>query len=460
MTDAFELVTELSPKGDQPRAIAELTEGLVRGDKHQVLLGITGSGKTFTIAQRHRDVQPADADHRAEQDARGPALRRDAASSSRKNAVEYFVSYYDYYQPEAYIPSTDTYIEKDAIINDQHRPHAPRRDARAALATRRRSSWRASRASTASARRSGTTRCSSSWSAGRSSAATSCCAGSSTSSTSATTSTSTAATFRVRGDVVEIFPAHSEDDARCASSTSATRSSASPRSIRSAARYGPRSSATASIPGSHYVTPAEQRRKRAIDSIREELGVRLRELDVSKASSSSASASSSGRSTTSRCSSRWASATASRTTRATSPAELQGEAPPTLVDYFPDDYLLVLDESHQTVPQLGAMFRGDRSRKETLVEHGFRLPSALDNRPLKFEEIGSEDRPGHLRERDARRLRGRADGRRRRGAGHPTDGADGPGDPRAARRSEQVDDLLRRDPRPRRGGRARARARR
>jgi excinuclease ABC subunit B len=382
MTDRFELVTDLSPKGDQPRAIGELSEGLARGDRHQVLLGITGSGKTFTvanvIASSNRPTLII-----APNKTLAAQLYGEMKELFPKNAVEYFVSYYDYYQPEAYIPSSDTYIEKDAIIND--RIDRMRHGATRALLSRRDVIIVAS---------------------------VSCIYGIGSAEWYHEMLVEVArgdelrrdellrrlvdiqyerndvdfhrGTFRVRGDVVEIFPAHSEDVA--------VRVEYFGDEIERITEIDPlRGKVRAELdhygifPSSHYVTPAEQRKK-ALGSIRSELVEQLAALEKENKlverqrleqrtmydlemleqmgfchGIENYSRHLSGRSA--------------------------GEAPPTLVDYFPDDYLLVLDESHQTVPQLGAMYRGDRSRKDVLVEHGFRLPSAVDNRPLKFEEM-------------------------------------------------------------------------
>jgi len=382
VADRFELVTELSPKGDQPQAIDELTDGLGRGERHQVLLGITGSGKTFTVAN-----VIARADRPTLMIAPNKTLAAQLYGEMRdlfpNNAVEYFVSYYDYYQPEAYIPTSDTYIEKDAIIND--RIDRMRHSATRSLLSRRDVIIVAS------------VSCiygigSAEWYLGmlvelergqemRRDALLRHLVDIQYERNDVDFHRST---FRVRGDVVEIFPAHSEDVAvrvELWGDEIDRISEIDPlrgKVLNELDRYG-------IYPGSHYVTPAEQR-QRAIESIREELREHLSDLERDNKLVERQ---------------RLEQRTLydlelleqmgfchgienySRHLSGRAP----GQAPPTLVDYFPDDYLLVLDESHQTVPQLGAMFRGDRSRKETLVEHGFRLPSALDNRPLRFEEL-------------------------------------------------------------------------
>ena len=216
------------------------------------------------------------------------------------------------------------------------------------------------------------------------------CGGSSTCSTSATTSTSTAA----RSACAATWSRSSRStrtSARCASSSSATRSRASPRSTRCAARCCRGRSSAMLYPASHYVA-TDATLERAIAGHPRRAAGAPRSASAGRTSCSRRSASSSARSTTSRCSRRWASATASRTTRAGSTAAAPASRRYTLFDYFPDDLLVVLDESHVTVPQIGGMYRGDRARKETLVEYGFRLPSALDNRPLRFEEWESRAR--------------------------------------------------------------------
>jgi excinuclease ABC subunit B len=381
MSDRFDLVTQLEPRGDQPKAIASLCAGLDRGDPHQVLLGITGSGKTFTIANvlAHADRPTL---VMAPNKTLAAQLYGELRDLFPNNAVEYFVSYYDYYQPEAYIPASDTYIEKDALIND--RIDRMRHSATRSLLSRHDVIIVSS---------------------------VSCIYGIGSAEWyqemlvdvqrgqelrrdellrrlvdiqyERNDTDFHRGTFRVRGDVVEVFPAHAEqvairieywgDEIDRICEIDPLRG----KVLQELDHY-------AIYPGSHYVTPAEQR-KRAIESIRIELGERLAELEEQGKlverqrleqrtlydlelleqmgfchGIENYSRHLSGR-------------------RA-------GDPPPTLLDYFPDDFILVLDESHQTVPQIGAMYRGDRSRKETLVEHGFRLPSALDNRPLKFDE--------------------------------------------------------------------------
>ncbi|MDH3817243.1 MAG: excinuclease ABC subunit UvrB [Myxococcales bacterium] len=381
MVRELELVTDLLPKGDQPAAISELLQGLARGDQHQVLLGITGSGKTFTVANIIEATQRPTLII-----APNKTLAAQLYSEMRElfpnNAVEYFVSYYDYYQPEAYIPSSDTYIEKDAIVNDK--VDRMRHSATRSLLARRDVIIVAS---------------------------VSCIYGIGSSEWYQEMLINLEVgqefrrdrllrrlvdiqyqrndidfhrgTFRVRGDVVEIFPAHSEnlavrieywgDEIERIVEIDPMRG----KVLEELDQYG-------IYPGSHYVTPDEHR-KRAIESIREELldwlpklasegklleKQRLEQRTMYDLEMLEQMGFCHGIENYSRHLS----------------GRNEGEPPPTLLDYFPDDFLVILDESHITVPQLGAMFKGDRSRKETLVEHGFRMPSALDNRPLRFAE--------------------------------------------------------------------------
>ena len=381
MPSRFELVSQFSPKGDQPAAIKALIAALEEGVQHQVLLGITGSGKTFTVANVIQAVQKPTL-ILAPNKTLAAQLYGEMRELFPKNAVEYFVSYYDYYQPEAYVPSSDTYIDKDAIIND-------------AIDRMRHSATRAllSRSDVIIV------------------ASVSCIYGIGSAESyhgllidlkvgeefrrdnllrmlvdiqyERNDVDFHRGTFRVRGDVVEVFPAYEQETAvriEFFGDTIEAIKEVDPLRGKVKAvvdRYG-------IYPGSHYVTPQEQMRK-AITDIREELRERLDFLDkevkflekqrleqrtLYDLEMMEQMGFCNGIENYSRhLSNRKA-----------------GEAPPTLIDYFPKDFLMVLDESHQTVPQIGAMYRGDRARKETLVEYGFRLPSALDNRPLKFDE--------------------------------------------------------------------------
>jgi excinuclease ABC subunit B len=385
----FRLRSPFEPKGDQTAAIEQLVRGLERGERHQVLLGITGSGKTFTVANvMERTGKPTLI--LAPNKTLAAQLYGEMRELFPASAVEYFVSYYDYYQPEAYIPSTDTFIDKDAIINDQI--DRMRHSATVALLSRKDVVIVAS---------------------------VSCIYGIGSAESYHGLVVHLAVgeevrrdvllrrlvdiqyerndidfhrgTFRVRGDVVEIFPTYEQEMAiRVEFFGDVIESIREVDPLRGRVRGSMERYAI--YPGSHYVTPQAQMRA-AIESIREELRERLAFFDKE------------GRFLEKQrleqrtlydlemmeqigfCS---GIENYSRHLSGRKP----GEPPPTLIDYFPEDFLLVIDESHQTIPQLQAMYRGDRARKETLVEFGFRLPSALDNRPLKFEEFEQHLRRG------------------------------------------------------------------
>jgi excinuclease ABC subunit B len=377
----FKLTADYAPAGDQPEAIAKLVEGLESGLAHQTLLGVTGSGKTYSAASVIERVQRPTL-VLAHNKTLAAQLYGEFREFFPHNAVEYFVSYYDYYQPEAYVPSSDTYIEKDSSVNEHieqmrlsatkallERPDAiivatvsaiyglgdpqaylamvlhlvrgDRIDQRKLL--RRLADMQYTRNEL----------------------------------------DLTQGTYRVRGDVIDVFPAESEREA--------VRIELFDDAIDSLTLFDPLTGAIARkvprftvYPGTHYVTPRE-RVVGAVDQVRDDLRVRLVELreagklleaqrleqrtlfDMEMMQEVGYCAGIENYS-------RYLSGRA------------PGEPPPCLFDYLPRNALLVVDESHQTIPQLGAMYRGDRSRKETLVEYGFRLPSALDNRPLKFEE--------------------------------------------------------------------------
>ncbi len=381
-TANYKLVSEFAPSGDQPQAIHALTEGIENGETFQTLLGVTGSGKTFTMAN-----VIANTGRTALILAHNKTLAAQLYSEMRdffpENAVEYFVSYYDYYQPEAYVPSSDTFIEKDASVNDHidqmrlsatkallerrdvvivgtvsaiyglgdpaayhgmilHLKKGDRIDQRAVL--KRLAELQYLR-NDLELRRS---------------------------------------TFRVRGDVIDVYPAESE--------RLAIRIELFDDEIENLSRFDPLTGGVEEhlnrvtvYPKSHYVT-ARETILGILDQVKEELRVRLAQLrDTGKL------------------------VEAQRLEQRTLydlemmrelgychgienysrylSGRLAGRPPPTLMDYLPDDALLFIDESHATIPQLGAMYRGDRSRKETLVEYGFRLPSAMDNRPLRFDEF-------------------------------------------------------------------------
>ncbi len=380
--NAFELVASFEPTGDQPQAITELVEGLERGDRAQVLLGVTGSGKTFTIANVIDRVQRPTL-ILAHNKTLAAQLYQEFREFFPHNAVEYFVSYYDYYQPEAYIPSSDTFIEKDSLINDAI--DRMRLSATRSLLERRDVIIIAS---------------------------VSCIYGIGSAEAYYGMLVQVErgmemerdtllrrlvaiqykrndidfhrGTFRVRGDVVEVFPAYEE--------LSALRIEFFGDEIDRIAEFDPlRGTVTRDVnrvaiyPGSHYVVTPE-RKHAAMTSIREELRERL---EVLRAEQRLLEAQRLEQRTTfdlemlatvGFCN---GIENYSRHLTGRDP----GQPPPCLLDYFPDDWLVVIDESHVSVPQVGAMFRGDRSRKENLVEYGFRLPSALDNRPLKFDEF-------------------------------------------------------------------------
>lgn len=378
---AFEVNAEFEPAGDQPAAIERLVDGLESGLAYQTLLGVTGSGKTFTVANIIERLQRPTM-IMAPNKTLAAQLYGEFKEFFPNNAVEYFVSYYDYYQPEAYVPASDTYIEKDAAINEHieqmrlsatkallerkdaivvasvsaiyglgdpqsylkmvmHLDRGDRVDQRWIL--RRLAELQYTRNEMELRR----------------------------------------ATYRVRGDVIDIFPAESDKEA--------IRVELFDDEIEQLSYFDPltgevlrRVPRVTIFPKSHYVTPRETI-ENAISHIRDELNDRLRHLkEVNKLVE--------------------AQRLEQRTrfdlemikelgycngienySRYLSGRE-SGEPPPTLYDYLPDNALLIIDESHVGVPQLGAMYKGDRSRKETLVEFGFRLPSALDNRPLRFEE--------------------------------------------------------------------------
>ncbi len=378
----FELVTDMRPQGDQPAAIDALVQGVEAGDKHQVLLGVTGSGKTFTMANIvARTQRPALV--LAHNKTLAAQLYGEFKELFPNNAVEYFVSYYDYYQPEAYVPSTDTFIEKDATINEEI--DRLRHSATRSLLERRDVLIVAS---------------------------VSCIYGLGSAEAyydqlvllevgqqidrdavmaklvdiqyERNDLDFHRGTFRVRGDILEVFPVHEAehairveffgDEVESITQIDPLRG----RKLQSLPKI-------AIYPGSHYVV-GSKRLKEAIEEIRVELRERLQFLQANNRLLE-----------------------AQRLEQRTmfdleSLEELgycsgienysrfltgrrPGEPPPCLLDYFPKDWLLFIDESHVSLPQISGMYKGDRARKENLVEYGFRLPSALDNRPLKFEEF-------------------------------------------------------------------------
>src|SRR5882672_5903845 len=381
-TPTFELTAGFEPAGDQPEAISKLVDGLKTGLSHQTLLGVTGSGKTFSIAEVISRVQRPTL-VLAHNKTLAAQLYGEFRDFFPKNAVEYFVSYYDYYQPEAYVPASDTYIEKDASIN-QHIEQM-RLSATKALLERRDSIIVAT--------------VSAIYGLGDPKAYLSMVLhlvrGDRMDQRKLLRRLADMqytrneldleqATYRVRGDVVDIFPAESDREA--------VRIELDDDEIRTLTLFDPLTGESTRkvprftvYPATHYVTPKE-RLLGVLDQIREDLRVRLKDLrDAHKLVEAQRLEQRTlfdieMMNEVGYCSgienySRYLS------------GRQPGEPPPCLFDYLPNNALLVIDESHQTVPQLGAMYRGDRSRKETLVEYGFRLPSALDNRPLRFDEF-------------------------------------------------------------------------
>ena len=377
----FKLISDYEPRGDQGKAIESLVRGVLDHDQHQVLLGVTGSGKTYTMAKVIAEVNRPTL-VMAHNKTLAAQLYHEFKSFFPPNAVEYFVSYYDYYQPEAYVPAADLYIEKEATINDEL--DKLRLSATRSLFERRDCLIVAS---------------------------VSCIYGLGSPEAyygmllfldkgqkvkreditrklveilyERTDSDFRRGTFRVRGDVIEIFPTYDDmayrvelwgDEVEALSQIDPLFGTVKQKYLR-----------LPIYPKTHYVMKPETR-SRAIQSIREELAwweaelgkqgrmveaqrVHQRtmyDLEMIKSVGYCHGIENYSRHFTGR---------------------LPGEPPPTLLDYFPRDYLIFIDESHQTVPQLHGMYHGDRSRKETLVEYGFRLPSALDNRPLTFEEF-------------------------------------------------------------------------
>src|ERR1700688_1675114 len=386
----FKLMSDYEPRGDQPDAIEQLSRGIEAGEKHQVLLGVTGSGKTFTAAKViERENRPVLV--LAHNKTLAAQLYSEFKGFFPQNAVEYFVSYYDFYQPEAYIPASDTYIEKESTINDEL--DKLRMSATRSLFERRDVIVVAS---------------------------VSCIYGIGSPEAyfgmllmvEKGQSTNREAmlrklvemqyqraedlrrgTFRVRGDRLEIYPPYEDNGYAVELWGDQVDAIRQIDPLTGEVRSGQNDLSRLTIyPKSHYVMPAAQR-ERAIKTILEELDWWKPELER-----------------------QGQYAEAQRVWQRTMfdiemmrtigychgienysrhmSGRLPGEAPPTLLDYFPQDYLLFVDESHQTVPQLHAMYHGDRSRKQTLVNYGFRMPSALDNRPLNFEEF--EHRTGQL----------------------------------------------------------------
>jgi excinuclease ABC subunit B len=379
--NSFKMITEFEPRGDQPQAIERLVEGVQNGAGHQVLLGVTGSGKTFTIANVIQAVQRP-ALIIAHNKTLAAQLYGEFKTLFPENAVEYFVSYYDYYQPEAYIPSTDTYIEKDSAINEEI--DKLRHSATHSLLERRDVIIVAS---------------------------VSCIYGLGSPEAyygmlllleegkevprdemlrrlveiqyERNDIDFHRGTFRVRGDIVEIFPPYEEEQA--------IRVEFFGDLIESITLVDPlRGKKLNSImkiavyPGSHYVT-TQDNLKRAIVNIWEELGIRLDELRAQNKLLEAQRLEQRTRFDIEMMEEMGYCQGIENYSRHLT-GRKPGEPPPTLMEYLPENALIIVDESHATIPQTIGMYRGDRSRKETLVNYGFRLSSALDNRPLMFEE--------------------------------------------------------------------------
>src|SRR5271170_4536069 len=381
MSKRFELVSEFKPCGDQPRALEEISSAHARGERFQVLLGVTGSGKTFTAA-KVIETRQLPTLVLAPNKTLAAQLYGELRDLFPQNAVQYFVSYYDYYQPEAYVPSSDTYIEKDSSVNEHieqmrlsatkallerpdsiivatvssiyglgdpqaylsmilHLVRGDRQDQRKLLRRLAEMQYTCNELDL------------------------------------------TQGTYRVRGDVIDIFPAESEREA--------VRVELFDDTIDSLTLFDPLTGAIARklprftiYPGTHYVTPRD-RLVGAVDQIREDLRLRLHELREAGKLLEAQRLEQRTMFDMEMIKEVGYCAGIENYSRYLSGRE-PGEPPPCLFDYLPANSLLIVDESHQTLPQLGAMYKGDRSRKETLVQYGFRLPSALDNRPLKFEE--------------------------------------------------------------------------
>jgi excinuclease ABC subunit B len=379
----FSLAADFEPTGDQPQAIEELTAGLLRGDKYQTLLGVTGSGKTFTMANVIANVGKPTLviSHNKTLAAQ---LYGEFKSFFPRNAVEYFISYYDYYQPEAYVPTTDTYIAKDTSINDEI--DRLRLKATSSLLSREDVIIVAS---------------------------VSCIYGLGDPEdykhellilkrgqriernqilTQLVDSHYTRndfefvrGTFRVRGDVVEIFPAYEEEAVRVELFGDEIEQISVVNTITGEILNSQDS--VAIYPAKHYVTPYHKL-QRAIPAIREELQQRL-EWFRSQGKLLEAQRLEMRTNYDLEMLQELGYCTGVENYSRHLSGRAPGQRPYTLIDYFPKDFLTIIDESHATIPQINGMYHGDRSRKETLVEHGFRLPSALDNRPLTFDEFES-----------------------------------------------------------------------
>lgn len=382
MKDLFKIYSNYQPAGDQPTAIASLVEGLKSGLSKQTLLGVTGSGKTFTVAHVIQAMRRPTL-IMAPNKTLAAQLYGEFKAYFPDNAVEYFVSYYDYYQPEAYVPSSDTFIEKDSSINEHI--EQMRLSATKALIERKdaivvatvsaiyglgdpdsylRMVLHLSRGEHSGQRKIVTRLAEMQY--------------------SRTTMSLERGQFRVHGDVIDIFPADSEKDA--------IRIELFDDEVENIAQFDPltgevlqRLPRVTIFPKTHYVTPRD-RILQTVDWVKEELQERLAEFN---AQNKLVEAQRLEQRTCFDIEMMLELGYCSGIENYSRYLSLRnaGEAPPTLFDYLPPEALLIIDESHVTVPQIGGMYKGDRSRKETLVQYGFRLPSALDNRPLRFEEF-------------------------------------------------------------------------
>jgi excinuclease ABC subunit B len=378
---AFEIVSRFTPQGDQPEAIRQLTEGLERGDKEQILLGVTGSGKTFTIAKVIEAVNRPTLilSHNKTLAAQ---LFQEFRSFFPHNAVEYFVSYYDYYQPEAYVPATDTYIEKETSINeeiDRLRLRATkvlfeRRDVIIVASVSCIYGLGAPEAVFGMLQF---------FSRGDNEGMEPALQRLVNMQYQRTQLDLFHGSFRVRGDVLEIVPAYEDAGVRVEyfgdEIERITRFDVLRGNVLQEVER------IAIYPKTHYVTPKEKLES-AIDGIKAELVVRLDELEVQGKLLERQRLEQRTRFDLEMLKEIGYCHGIENYSRHLS-GRAPGQPPPTLFDYFPDDFLLVVDESHQSIPQVRGMYHGDRSRKQTLVDFGFRLPSALDNRPLTYDEF-------------------------------------------------------------------------
>jgi excinuclease ABC subunit B len=377
---SYNLISPFSPKGDQPRAIEELTEGLRRGDRYQTLLGATGTGKTLTMAHVIANHgRPALV--MSHNKTLAAQLYGELKQFFPNNAVEYFISYYDYYQPEAYVPSTDTYIEKDASINED----IERLRLRATSSLMEREDViivtsvsciyglgdpAAYRALMLTLER------------GQRISRKQILEGLVNIQYSRNDASFERGTFRVRGDTVEIYPAYEEQGVRVELWGD---------EVERISRFDPLTGQTfaqlpraAIYPAKHFVSQRPTI-ERAVQRIRAELDERLKQL-LSENRLLEAQRLESRTNFDIEMMLEIGTCAGIENYSRHLAGRAEGERPACLLDYFPEDYLVIVDESHVTVPQIGGMYNGDRARKLTLVEHGFRLPSALDNRPLKFDE--------------------------------------------------------------------------